>query len=98
MEVEFEDPALERLETDRRYDGGYAQGVVTAFRMRMQFIRSSEDERKFSAWRALRFEKLKGDRADQYSIRIKDQWRLILKFKKEPTGKIVVVISIADYH
>ena len=98
MEVEFEDEKLERLETDRKYDGGYAQGMVKAFRMRIQFIRGSDDERQFSAWRALRFEKLKGDRADQYSMRLKDQWRLILKLRKEPTGKTVVVVSITDYH
>lgn len=98
MEVEFEDPDLERLETDRRFEGGYAPGIVKAFRMRMQFIRASADERNFASWRALRFEKLKGDRADQFSMRLNDQWRLILKLRKEQTGKIVVVISIADYH
>lgn len=98
MEVAFEDDDLDRLETDAKYDAGFSPGVVKAFRKRMQVIRSAVDERLFYAMKSTRFEKLKGDRDGQYSMRLNDQWRLILRFTGEAPNKIVVVISIEDYH
>ncbi len=44
--------------------------------------------------RGNRFEKLKGDRQDQYSIRINDQYRICFKWEKENA----VDVEIVDYH
>ncbi len=41
-----------------------------------------------------RLEKLKGDRAGQYSIRINDQWRICFAW----VGNKVVNVEIIDYH
>ena len=41
-----------------------------------------------------RFEKLKGKRKGQYSIRINDQYRICFKWEKENT----VDVEIVDYH
>lgn len=41
-----------------------------------------------------RLEKLKGNRADSYSIRINDQWRLCFKW----TDKGAEAVEIVDYH
>lgn len=98
MEVEFEDSSLLKLESDPTYDAGYDRAVVKAFRMRMQMIRAADDERAFRALKSLHFEKLKGDRSGQHSMRLNDQWRLILKFKRLDDSKVVVIISITDYH
>lgn len=98
MEVEFADTELDRLETDPRFTGGYAAAVVSAFRRRMQLIRSAPDERDFYALKALHFEKLKGKRSHQHSMRLNDQWRLILEFKGKSPDKLVVVRLIEDYH
>ena len=98
MQVNHDNDDLRRLEGDIQFDGGYERGVVKAYRMRMQLIRSALDERAFYAMKSLHFEKLRGDREDQYSMRLNSQWRLILRFDKEPSGKVVVVISITDYH
>lgn len=98
MDVEFKEDRLERLETDRSFDAGFDQAVVRAFRMKLQLIRAASDERAFYALKSLHFEKLKGDRDGQHSMRLNSQWRLILKFRKEAKGKLVVVISISDYH
>lgn len=76
FEVRFEDESLERLEVDAKYTGGYDSAIVKAFRKRMQMIRSATDERDFYALRSVKFEKLKGARAHQYSMRLNDQWRL----------------------
>lgn len=66
--------------------------------MRIQLIEAAQDERAFRAMKSLHFEKLKGDMESLHSMRLNVQWRLILKFKKEETGKLVVVVSIMDYH
>ncbi|WP_292931439.1 type II toxin-antitoxin system RelE/ParE family toxin [Noviherbaspirillum sp.] len=98
MEVEFKDHVYDRLETDGTFTAGFATPIVTMYRKRLQLIRAAVDERAFYALKSLHFEKLQGDRAGQYSMRLNDQWRLILELKKNNTGKVVVVVSIADYH
>jgi proteic killer suppression protein len=64
----------------------------------MQAIRAAMDERDLVAVRGNRFEKLKGDRSHQYSVRLNDQYRLILEFEGSGQGKVVVVVGIEDYH
>jgi proteic killer suppression protein len=64
----------------------------------MQQIRSAMDERDFYALKSLRFEKLQGKRQHQRSIRINDQWRLILEIVGEAPKKTVWIIGIEDYH
>lgn len=64
----------------------------------MQAIRAAEDERTFYAMKSLHFEKLKGNRSHQHSMRLNDQWRLILEFECTNDGKVVLVIGIEDYH
>jgi toxin HigB-1 len=98
MEVEFGDDDLEKLERDPAYTSGRAQAIVRAFRKRMQFIRAALDERDFFAMRSIRFEKLKGNRSHQYSMRLNDQWRLILEIKPGSPKNIIVVVAIEDYH
>lgn len=41
-----------------------------------------------------RLEKLKGDRAGQYSIRINDQWRICFQWRDGDAYEV----EIADYH
>jgi proteic killer suppression protein len=98
MEVEFADANLDRLEVDRRFTAGFPPEVVTAFRRRMQQIRAAPDERVLRALVSLHFEKLKGDREGQRSIRLNKQWRLVLALKGEAPSKVVVVIEVVDYH
>lgn len=98
MEVDFEDESLRRLECEAAYDGGYGHEIAKAFRKRMQLIRAAPDERDFYALKSLHFEKLQGNRVGQCSMRLNEQWRLILRFERRANGKVVVIISIADYH
>lgn len=98
MEVEFDDEDLDRLETDPRFAAGFAAAIVSAFRKRMQVIRSAPDERDFYALKALHFEKLKGKRSHQFSMRLNDQWRLILEFRGKGPNKKAVIVAIEDYH
>jgi proteic killer suppression protein len=98
MEVRHSDTSLDRLEIDPDYTGGFSQAIVRSFRLRMQMIRAASDERDFYALKSLHFEKLKGDRAHQHSMRLNRQWRLILEIDESRAAKVVCIIGIEDYH
>jgi proteic killer suppression protein len=97
MQVRHLDGRLARMEQDSSYHGPFGADVAKAFRKRMQFIRAAEDERAFYAMKSLHYEKLKGDRSEQRSIRLNEQWRLILRIEAVEQ-RTVVVIDIEDYH
>lgn len=71
-----------------------SRDLVKAFRKRMQTIRAALDERDFYSMRGLRFEPLKGKRAGEYSMRLNDQFRLIVKLEKRSKETIVIICSI----
>jgi toxin HigB-1 len=98
MDVAFKDESLDRLETETRFSAGFGDAVVKAYRKRMQQIRAATDERTFYAFRSLRFEKLHGDREGQFSMRLTDQWRLIVELHGEAPRKTIYVVEIIDYH
>jgi proteic killer suppression protein len=98
MDVAFKDAALDRLETDATFNAGFGDAVVKGFRKAMQHIRAASDERTLYARRSFRFEKLKGGREGQYSLRLNDQWRLIVELKNTNPDKTVLIIEIVDYH
>ncbi len=98
MDVEFDDDDLDRLETDGQFTAGHSQEVVRAYRKRMQQIRAFLDERDFYALKSLHFERLRGAREGQCSIRLNLQWRLILEIRGEHPCKVIGIIEIVDYH
>jgi proteic killer suppression protein len=98
MDVEFDDDDLDRLETDPLFTAELSQEVVRAYRKRLQQIRAFLDERDFYAVKALRFEKLRGNREGQHSIRLNMQWRLILEIRGDHPCKIIGIVEIVDYH
>ena len=98
MEVEFDDDDLDRLETDVHFTAGHAQEVVRAYRKRMQQIRAARDERDFMHVKSLHFEKLKGNRQGQHSVRLNLQWRLILEIRGGHPCKVIGIVEIVDYH
>ena len=96
MDVEFGDEGLSRLASDQTQDACYSQGVGKAYRSRINFIRQATDERDFYAMKSLRFEKLKGKRSHQRSMRLNNQWRLVVEIESNP--KRIRIVSIEDYH
>ena len=98
MRVRHADHRLERLERDAEYRAGFGGDVTKAFRKKMQLIRDAVDERDFYCLKSLHYEKLKGWRQNQRSMRLNSQWRLILEIRSEDDGKTVVVVGIEDYH
>lgn len=98
MRVRFAPGPLEQLEIDLKFTGGHSAELVRLYRKRMTFIRQALDERDLYALKSLRFEKLKGARSHQRSVRLNDQWRLILQLQGDGEAKTVLIVSIEDYH
>ncbi|MCU0345064.1 MAG: type II toxin-antitoxin system RelE/ParE family toxin [Ignavibacterium sp.] len=63
-------------------------------RRKLLYIDSAEDLHDLQAPPGNRLERLKGDRADQYSIRINDQSRICFSW----IGGNAVNVEIVDYH
>lgn len=98
MRVEYHDEVLRRLAEEREYTPkGWDPTVVRSYRRKVQLIVAAVDERDLYEMRGLRMEKLKGDRLGQTSMRLNDQFRLILKFKTEGE-RVAVLLEVVDYH
>lgn len=99
MHVSYKDDRLRRLAEDPSYSQKrWGPEVVKAYRKKIQLIQAAVDDRDLYASRALRLEKLQGDRAGTYSIRLNKQFRLVVTFDTDQRGRTVVVIEIVDYH
>lgn len=98
LEIVIKDKVLLDLATSKNAKSGFPQAVEKKFRFRIQQIMSFIDEREFYSLKSLHFEKLKGDRSHQYSMRLNDQWRMILEFEGEAPNKRLIVVGIEDYH
>ena len=98
MDIEFQDSELERLAFDQSYFGKRSPALVKAYRKKVNLIRNVPDQQVLRAFRSLRLEKLKGKMQGKYSMRINDQFRLIVQFAKKNGKDTVIVIRIEDYH
>lgn len=97
MEVSFADEDLDRLEVDATFSCGFAPEIVRGYRKALWAVRAAIDIRDLYSG-GLRCEKLAGDRAGQYSLRINKQWRLIFVIVTDADGTRLHMIEIVDYH
>jgi toxin HigB-1 len=71
-------------------------GIERAARLKLDRLEAATAVKDLSALPGNRFERLKGDRSGQYSIRINDQWRLCFEWPAIAKGPLNV--EIVDYH
>jgi proteic killer suppression protein len=98
MDLEFGDEALRRLYSDAGFGMGLPLSVVKSFRRKVYFISEATDERDLRAWKALHFEKLKGDREHQCSIRLNEKYRLVFEIFGGGQDKRLRIVGVEDYH
>jgi proteic killer suppression protein len=97
MQVRFGTKSLETLANEGG-EGGLPTGIARAYRKVVTLIRAAVDERDLRNMKSLRLEKLKGTRSDEHSMRLNDQWRLIMTFDGQAPNKVVTLLKIEDYH
>lgn len=99
MRVDIRDDVLRRLAEDPDFTPKrWNPDIIRAFRKKLQLLEAAQDDRDLYASRALRLEKLSGDRAGTSSIRLNDQYRLILRFETDDSGRVVIILELVDYH
>ena len=49
-------------------------------------------------YKALHFEKLRGGRSGQHSIRLNRQWRLILRMETDAEGRLLIIVEVANHY
>lgn len=69
------------------------QAIERFTRRKLEMLNQAETLKEFDT-SGSRVEKLKGDRAGQYSIRINKQWRICFEWKAPDANEV----EIADYH
>lgn len=98
MEIEFADESLALLETDDAGETRLPVAVIRSARKKLVMLRAVPDDRTLRNWKGLHYEKLKGDRAGQRSIRLNDQFRMVFVLDNEADPKRVTILAVEDYH
>jgi proteic killer suppression protein len=99
VHLKFEDGELERLAYEPEVRARrWSPDITRAYRRVIYLIANATDERDLRQFKGLRLEKLKGKRAGTSSVRINDQYRLVLRFEITADSKTAVVIEAVDYH
>ena len=68
--------------------------IQTAVRRRLRYLNDAASLAELSAYPGLRLEKLTGNRAGQFSIRINAQWRICFVWTSAGPERVEIV----DYH
>lgn len=97
MEIVFADPALALIESDDAGKTKLPVGVIKSARRKLTLLRSAPDERSLRNWKSLHYEKMKGEREGQRSIRLNDQYRMVFKLS-ETDPLTALILSVEDYH
>jgi len=86
------------IETEKIFNGKVSrklpQDIQKTARRKLLYLDDASDLRDLFAPPGNKFEKLKGDRAGQYSICINDQWRICFKWVNCKAKDVEIV----DYH
>ena len=98
MRFEFRDEGLEQVYCDPKATLGHGLAVDKGFRKVMNRIDAAVDERDLREFKGSHYEKLKGNRSHQHSLKVTDQWRLVVERVEEGATTSLLVISVEDYH
>jgi proteic killer suppression protein len=98
MEIVFADQKLALIETEEAGETKLPVPVIKSARRKLTVLRAAPDDRSLRNWKSLHYEKLKGDRAGQRSIRVNDQYRIVFTLDENAKPPIVTIIAIEDYH
>lgn len=98
MDVDFADERWRLIETPQAAETRLPVNVIQSARSKLNAIRAATDERTLRNWKSLHYEKLKGDRCNERSIRLNKQWRLVFLLDDKVTPHKVTVTAVEDYH
>jgi proteic killer suppression protein len=94
MIVSFRDKRTRHFAAGKRVRAFFA--FERSARLKLDRLEAATSLRDLAALPGNRFETLHGDRQDQFSIRINDQWRICFEWPDRAPGPSNV--EIVDYH
>jgi toxin HigB-1 len=98
MRIIFANDVLALIETDDPGATRLPVAVIKSARRKLVVLRAAIDDRSLRNWKSLRYEKLKGNREGQRSIRLNDQYRMVFSLDEESDPPTITILSIEDYH
>lgn len=98
MEIEFASADLALIETDDAAKTKLPIAVIKSARRKLTILRAAPDDRTLRNWKGLHYEKLKGDRKGQRSIRVNNKYRIVFSLDSETNPQKSTILSIEDYH
>jgi proteic killer suppression protein len=94
----FKFKKLQALYTDEAGAHKFPSEVVEAFFEAMAILANAKDERDLYGFKGLRYEKLKGPRKDERSIRLNKQYRLTLKPQADKGDKLLLILDVEKHY
>lgn len=81
----------------------FQKGVIKGFQNKIKFISSAKDSTELALYHSLNFEPLTKEKKykGMHSIRINDQFRIILRIvtkKSVETVEVAEILELTDYH
>ncbi len=98
MDIVFADEELALIETDQAGTTRLSVAVIKSARRKLTMLRAAVDDRSLRNWKSLHYEKLRGDREGQRSIRLNDRYRMVFELDDETMPQVATILSIEDYH
>ena len=97
MDIEFAVSDLALIETDDAAKTKLPIGVIKSARRKLTLLRAAIDDRSLRNWKSLHYEKLKGDKEGQRSIRINEKYRIVFLLDSDSEPQKATILSIEDY-
>lgn len=91
MDVRFSEPALDRMETEAAYMGGFSAALVSAYRGRIQALRAAPQEQVLLRLRSF---DLRCAANGKQALRVTDDWDLLVAFEGEDGTRVAVVEAL----
>ena len=98
MDLVFADEALALIETERAGETHLPVAVIKSARRKLTVLRAAPDDRSLRNWKSLHYEKLKGKREGERSIRLNDKYRMVFSLDEVADPHTITILSIEDYH
>lgn len=100
MRFSFKTKKLRSLYEEEKGAANYPAAVVAAFFEAVAIIDAAADERDLYATKSLHYELLKGKRGKlgHRSVRLNDQYRLILAIERDEEGRYCLIVSLEKHY
>jgi proteic killer suppression protein len=98
VRFQFSKTSVRRLYTEEFGARKYPAEVVDAFFEVMAVIDAANSEQDLRELKHLHFEKLKGKRKHQRSLKLHGGFRLVVQLATDEQGTYLLVEDIEDYH